>query len=70
MTALGFYVLSFDNFPFSGLSKSLRRPNESFHTFVEKDITPEVKQKRQSKYREELQAQMKEREIQKKRCVF
>ncbi|XP_046856934.1 centrosome and spindle pole-associated protein 1-like isoform X3 [Xenia sp. Carnegie-2017] len=33
----------------------------------EKDITPEVKQKRQSKYREELQAQMKEREIQKKR---
>lgn len=30
-------------------------------------MSPEVKQQRQTKYREELQAQMKEREMQKKR---
>ena len=32
-------------------------------------MSPEVKQQRQTKYREELQAQMKEREMQKKRYV-
>ena len=36
---------------------------------LEYDMSPEVKQKRQTKYREELQAQMKEREMQKKRYV-
>ncbi|XP_028402645.1 centrosome and spindle pole-associated protein 1-like isoform X2 [Dendronephthya gigantea] len=35
--------------------------------FGEHDMSPEVKQQRQTKYREELQAQMKEREMQKKR---
>ena len=34
---------------------------------LEHDLTPEAKQQRQSKYREELQAQIKEREMQKKR---
>jgi hypothetical protein len=32
-------------------------------------MSPEVKQQRQTKYREELQAQMKEREMQKKRYI-
>lgn len=36
---------------------------------LEYDMSPEVKQQRQTKYREELQAQMKEREMQKKRYV-
>ena len=33
-------------------------------------MTPEKKQHRQAKYREELQAQMKEKEMQKKRYVL
>jgi hypothetical protein len=36
---------------------------------LEHSVSPEVKQQRQTKYREELQAQMKEREMQKKRYV-
>lgn len=38
--------------------------------FLEHDMTPEKKQQRQAKYREELQAQIKEREMMKKRYVL
>ena len=38
--------------------------------YLEHDMTPEKKQHRQAKYREELQAQMKEKEMQKKRYVL
>ena len=43
--------------------------NKYYLMRLEHTVSPEVKQQRQTKYREELQAQMKEREMQKKRCV-